>query len=325
VTAALAQPRTTNWRGRWIPGAFYARGDVVDYGNTKYTCIADTNSPTPPPQNPRDWQASDSLLLLVGSAMIWTPGQLTAMSLVTPTDYGSAESVWRASVPPSWGGALAGRAWDRERQTYGGKSSATLKTVSLAFAASVAADLALAAEPLIEGDAPIEVWQAKFGRQIKSASVAMGAFAVGGFRFLTAADLRTLFGEIRYGLRKLRRFARATEHGDSRAGSEDAIRYRSTLYGERLNTLYELIRRDSHGRVRGPTGQALYTEELNVLGHADHCDKRTPEGQARPEPGCVQETARGWVRIGALSRPGDRLCKMMCRCSLKYRGDVDPN
>jgi hypothetical protein len=333
MSFATAEPRhaslghlSLNWRGAWVGGTFYQTDDAVAYRGSKYACIATTADFTPPPDDREHWRPAGGLLLLIGSARIWTPGELTTLATVTDRDYYGADAIWRENVPPQWAGVLGlGGAWDHQRQTYGGATSADLKRASLAFAAAVGAELALATEALIAGETPIEVWQTQFGRTLRRAHLAMGAFAVGGFSRLIPADLKTLFGEVRFNLRKLRRFARATEHGDARAGSEDAIRHRSTLYGDRLNTLYELIRGDSHMRARGPDGVALFTQEINVLGQADHCDKNTPEGAARPEPGCVQETARGWVPIGTLSRPGERLCTMQCKCGLKYRGDTPEN
>lgn len=48
-------------------------------------------------------------------------------------------------------------------------------------------------------------------------------------------------------------------------------------------------------------------EERNVLGIAEHCE------------GCLRETARGWVSIGALVPIGERDCLTNCRCNYEYR------
>lgn len=50
-----------------------------------------------------------------------------------------------------------------------------------------------------------------------------------------------------------------------------------------------------------------YTSEMNVLGMAEHCQ------------GCIDETAKGWVPIGALVPIGQRTCLSNCKCRYVFK------
>jgi hypothetical protein len=218
------------------------------------------------------------------------------------------------------GGVLAnGGGWNPTTQAYAGVGGSDMKAVSLAFANNVGGNLRIDAEPMFDAERTIQEWQSAFAGKVKAAIVAMGAFAVGGFSRFVPDDLKRLTAEVRFNLRKLRGFARDAEQGESTAGSEDQIRNRSGLYGARLNGLYEATRRESHARALDFNGVRLFTEERSVLGNADHCDENSPDAAGRDEPGCVQEAAKGWAKIGSLSPIGSRLCLMHCKCRMVYR------
>jgi hypothetical protein len=55
-----------------------------------------------------------------------------------------------------------------------------------------------------------------------------------------------------------------------------------------------------------------YTEEIRILGAADHCRS------------CLEYAGMGWQPIGTLPEIGDSECNMNCKCEFEYRkaGDV---
>lgn len=312
------------FRGDWEAGVAYAVGDAVDYAKSRWECVKEIESDLPPTRDREHWKKRGLFLFLLGAALVWGAAQIAYLSNIGEANRIAAQTMWAESVDPKWSRLLNGQGWDARRQTFvvGGRALAAsqMKRLSLAFSESVTLDLVTTADELIDGTITIETWQRRTAKTAKDSAIAMASFAAGGVARLEAEDIRDVEEELRYTLGRLRRFAMAAENGDVKAGTPDMIRHRARLYGARLNGLYELIRGNSHGRQRNDDGTAVFTEELNVLGNADHCDKNSVEGASRPEPGCIQETARGWVRFGKLSRPGERLCVMNCKCRLAYRG-----
>jgi hypothetical protein len=61
-----------------------------------------------------------------------------------------------------------------------------------------------------------------------------------------------------------------------------------------------------HQVERTVMADAGFTREFNILHPAEHC------------VGCLGETARGKVPIGALLPVGGRTCRRRCRCTLGY-------
>lgn len=118
---------------------------------------------------------------------------------------------------------------------------------------------------------------------------------------MTPSDFGRVGRELRDQYGYLRRFARQIKSGDQRL--DGRFRARVKLYAQSGLVSYT----DAEAELAARMGR---TEERNVIDPgAEHCEE------------CKALSARGWVPIGTLPRPGRRRCLSNCRCRLEYRGD----
>jgi hypothetical protein len=141
-------------------------------------------------------------------------------------------------------------------------------------------------------------WQIGMAKQIKNAHHASAALAKGGWAQMTAKDNGALGPVVKAQYGYLAAFAEQIATGEQKL--DGTFLRRVALYTQAPRGTYHAI------EERGMQAQGK-TECRNVLGPADHCD------------GCLTETAKGWVPIGALVPIGSRLCLSNCRCRLEYR------
>lgn len=135
---------------------------------------------------------------------------------------------------------------------------------------------------------------------IKNIHLYSAAIAKGGWAQLTQADFGRVGKIVRSEYKYLERLASGI--GDGSIPLDGRFKDRSSQYAE--------AGRDTYHEIERATMRAAgYTLESNVLHPAEHC---TGAGS------CVEQTARGKVRIGQLIPIGRRRCLRKCRCSLAY-------
>jgi len=199
--------------------------------------------------------------------------------------------------------------WDAASQRYRLAASGrfvkreAVKRALLRVVDGTKGELRELARRMAEGTLPVGDWQAQAARKLKSLHLASHAAARGGFGQLTAADYGRVGSTLRFVYGRLERFAGAAARGEL---SGPQIEARAALYSSHAAATHENARRYG-AQVAG------YTLERNVLGVGESCR------------GCIEQTERGWVRIGELVPVGQRLCLANCRCSLRFsRGDGSP-
>lgn len=140
-------------------------------------------------------------------------------------------------------------------------------------------------------------WQVRMAREVKNVQLYSAATAKGGWAQLSAADLGRVGQSVRAQLEYLNRFAR--EIRTKAQPLDGRFLARTRLYAQSGRQLFHRTERIEM-EVRG------YDQERNVRYPGDSCT------------GCVQQTARGWVQIGALVPVGQRDCKGNDRCRIQY-------
>lgn len=162
-------------------------------------------------------------------------------------------------------------------------------------------------EQLQRGEISLGEWQTLMAREIKNATLYAAGLANGGWDNLSPADFGRVgrwlaqgpaggMGQYQY----LQRFAEQIEAGLPLDGM---FLRRCEMYIHQANQYYERER----SRIREVMG---YDEVRNRRHARDSC------------PGCLSETARGWVPKGEISFPGQRECRVNCRCYLQYRNSL---
>jgi hypothetical protein len=176
-------------------------------------------------------------------------------------------------------------------------SDADVRAEIDALADAASGRLAALTERLRRGDLKLADWQREAMATIKESHVAAGVVAQGGRGQMTQSAYGFLGSEIRAQYAYLRDLANGI--GDGSTAIDGRLVARAGLYGQHARSTYGAVvarQRQAAGAVR----------ERNVLGSGESCD------------GCRAESARGWVEIGMLSRPGSRDCMANCRCHLEY-------
>jgi len=151
---------------------------------------------------------------------------------------------------------------------------------------------------LIAGRVTLAEWQVGVARQLKSAHYAAAALAKGGWAQMTPQEQGRLGPLLREQYHYLAAFAAQIESGQQKL--DGTLLSRVKLYTQAPRGTYHAV------EARDKQRQG-YTECRNNLGLADHC------------AGCLAETAKGWVPLGALVPIGARPCLHNCRCSISYR------
>jgi hypothetical protein len=268
--------------------------------------------PSAPPAHPK------------GKADDWTDEEIALLALLLLSDANRAAALWASLAPPAFRKLLfavplddvrhqvhpvPGLWFDVRTQRYGMEGlaippAAILGAVAAArTAAEGQAKAAVAA--VYAGDTDISLWQNALADELKLLALAIHAAGVGGLDRLTGDDLVFVSEGLRFHFERLSRFARQIERGLVTA--EAAIR-RAALYPMSIVTSgFDGARVVSHTA-------AGFTLERNVLDRlADHCTGGTPE-----LPDCPSLTRMGWVKIGTMPKPGDRVCRFHCRCYLQF-------
>lgn len=151
---------------------------------------------------------------------------------------------------------------------------------------------------LRSGSLTVDAWQREMQALVKQAHVASALAAHGGRAQMDPAAWGHLGARVREQYQYLRAFAQ--DIIDGRQVVNGRLDLRARQYAQSARQTFNLV--DQASRLRGGA-----TLERNVLSAAEHC------------AGCLQESARGWVPVGSLSRPGTRECRTGCRCRLDYR------
>jgi hypothetical protein len=164
-------------------------------------------------------------------------------------------------------------------------------------------------EQLRAGQMDLRSWQLAMRDAVKAGHLATGMAAKGGRAQMTQADWGRLGNLLRREYQYLGRLADGIADGSIPLDGE--VLRRSAQYGKAARETYENIWRRETQR-RGAD------EERNVKTKLESCTAR--DGR----PGCVEETARGWVKIGSggLSLPGERACWANCGCYIETRNSV---
>lgn len=248
------------------------------------------------------------------------------LALITASDFEAADLFWAAHVQPSRQAMLrlsAGWRWDAARQAFVSRTGqdvggAALKRQATQLADEAEHDMRAEAQRVAVGELPIDEWEKRQAEDVKDLYLCCAALSAGGWRNLTPA-LQTLAegspGKppgIAFSIGRLWDFAHGIASGDGQAGTEAMIARRAALYSAASSGVFENVRRESHRNARDEKGRRLYLYEKNILMPGENCI--ASDGT----PGCIEETARGWVPLGTLSLPTTRTCAMNCNCSMDY-------
>lgn len=148
------------------------------------------------------------------------------------------------------------------------------------------------------GTTSLRSWELQMRTLIKDTHLVSSAAAVGGWEQLQndPAALGRAGREIRAQYEFLDGFVRDIASGKQKL--TDGLIARAVMYIEAGRGTYE-AQRLVIDRAAG------YDQERNIRHASDSCE------------GCIRETARGWVGIGALVPIGDRNCLTRCRCEIE--------
>jgi hypothetical protein len=264
------------------------------------------------------------------------------LALIEDDDLEPALAYWHHHAPHQYRDLLDGDGrwdFDETRQQYVSDTGTRLRkddqqNLALLFVLALELDLEALAKQATTGTMTIDQWQEAAATMLKSGYTALGALGAGGIGRLTAADRGLITGTpaeeprqpglfrpepgtgLADAMDRLRGFGEQLEQGDERAGTERQVVTRTGQYAGGGHTVYQEVRRASHGRARNSDGQPLYLMERNRLDDkAAHC--RTDTFTV----GCPELTDLGWVPIGTLPPPGTRTCRGHCRCDLEFTND----
>jgi predicted ABC-type ATPase len=155
------------------------------------------------------------------------------------------------------------------------------------------------AEALRSGKITLKAWRDQMQADLKDTHLYSAAAAKGGWAQLTARDYGMVGQQLREQYKYLDRLARQIRSGVQ--ALDGSFMVRSKLYAQSGRATYHLIEADLMDRLG-------MNEERNRLNPAaEHCD------------GCIAESARGWVKRGALTPIGSRTCLSNDRCEINYR------
>ena len=147
----------------------------------------------------------------------------------------------------------------------------------------------------------LQEWERRVKVELKDLHLYSAMSALGGRSQLTQQDALRVGRELNRQYRFLRRFADQIQSGKQRMDGTLVNRTR----------LYVAAGRGSYQATRQREVQSRgFDQERNVLTDAEHC-----EGVGS----CVEQTARGWVPIGALIPLGGRKCVTHDQCFIEYR------
>lgn len=158
-----------------------------------------------------------------------------------------------------------------------------------------------AALSLQSGDITLEMWRDAMRQSIKNLHLFSAAAAKGGWAQLDRADAGRVGQLVRREYGYLERFAREIAGGTY--DLDGRFLTRVELYQQAGRDTYHMIEQ----QVVRKSGKTEYRNKLNP---ADHC---------RGVGSCIEQTAKGWRKIGSLIPIGRRICLRRCRCEWEYR------
>lgn len=148
------------------------------------------------------------------------------------------------------------------------------------------------------GQLSLDGWYAGMRQSIKLVHLWAAAAASGGWAQLDASDYGRVGQIIRFHYDRLARFA---EQLANRLPIDGRAVIRVGMYAKAARKTY-------HDIELVLTQEAGFTEERNIL---------DPAAESCAE--CLDLASLGWVPIGTMPRPGNRLCLTNCACTLEYR------
>jgi hypothetical protein len=176
-------------------------------------------------------------------------------------------------------------------------SERAVRSVIDSIADGASARLAAASDRLLAGTLSLAEWQAESMRTIKLSQVASATIAHGGVARMTPSTYGAAGRAIRDQYDYLRSFAAQIASGEQPLNR--TVVSRAAQYGQAARVAFER----EYGRDQRQRG---YQFCRNVLAPAEHCAQ------------CREQSARGWVPLGALVPIGQRTCRAQCRCRLTY-------
>lgn len=193
--------------------------------------------------------------------------------------------------------------WNKAKAEYNDTPARRVRTSAEHVARRIAAEMRREAEHLVAERITAAEFAVRMRGHVKRAHLAQSLLATGGKANQSAGTKGALGNLLKKQYAFLAGFVTEIDNGTL---SDAQIIARAQLYGAATLQTFESQRR----RVKKDAG---FTQERNVLDDAEHC-RKSPKA-----PGCLEETARGWVEIGTLSLPGSRTCLVNCKCLLEYK------
>lgn len=151
---------------------------------------------------------------------------------------------------------------------------------------------------LRDGRVSLSEWRRNMQLMMRDVHLLATAAARGGWAQVTPADLEYVNNQLVKELAFLERRARLVSTG--RQPLDGNLTQYAQMYAE---AGYESF----YGTLDRVMAEAGFTEERNVRHASESC------------VGCIEESARGWVPLGALVPIGQRNCLRKCKCSKVYR------
>ena len=234
---------------------------------------------------------------------MWDTGQITSLSQVSESDRQAAAVTARRYMQPRYHDMLDAGEGDSD-WGYAALLALFLFRGRRVTPAAVRAQLdrvlaGLEKETAAMTQSAVGPWALGMTDVVKASALVGTAFAVGGWRQVTAPVIADVEAGVLSELGYLDNFADEIAAGSVRRDGRSVRR--AMLYAAAGWGVYQA------SRSRAATTRG-YQEEHNVLDPgAEHC------------AGCVAETEQEWQPIGTLVPVGDRQCRSHCRCYLIYR------
>jgi hypothetical protein len=153
-------------------------------------------------------------------------------------------------------------------------------------------------QQLLDKKIDVTQWRDATRVQLKVIHATQAAKAVGSFDQMTQVEWGRVGGKLKFQFDRLENLANEVATGKQSLDGR---------FTQRVN-MYAEAGRGTFAATEAETKQdSGKTEYRNILHPAEHCQ------------GCLDETAKGWVRIGGLVPIGQRQCRVNDKCSYEYR------
>ena len=149
-------------------------------------------------------------------------------------------------------------------------------------------------------------WQIESMKLIKQTHLIGGALEKGGWANMTQSDFGRIGQIVRGEYAYFNNLIAQLELGQQRL--DGTLDSRMRLYGQAGRGTYHTFERESRA-IQG------YDEVKRILHGRDNC-------KSSKRPGCVEEAAKGFVKLEFFVMIGDTTCLSNCRCSTQYRNSV---